>query len=114
MSKKNVRNKFRNEVLERDNYKCKMCGDTNSKLDAHHITDRSLMPNGGYVIENGITLCDKPNGCHWKAEMYHKYNLDELYRRNLTHYKYQEYSPENLYKKINSSYDIAYKKSERL
>lgn len=114
MSKKNVRNKFRNEVLERDNYKCKMCGDTNSKLDAHHITDRSLMPNGGYVIENGITLCDKPNGCHWKAEMYHKYNLDELYRRNLTHYKYQEYSPENQYKKINSSYDIAYKKSERL
>lgn len=102
MSKKSIRNKFRESVLERDNYKCKMCGDTNSKLDAHHITNRNEMPNGGYVLENGITLCDKPNGCHMKAEMY-----------NISTEPF-EYSPENLYKLINSNYKLAYKKSEML
>ncbi len=112
MSKKSIRNKFRESVLERDNYKCKMCGDTNSKLDAHHITNRNEMPNGGYVLENGISLCDKPNGCHVKAEMYNMSN--EPFDRNLNHYKYQEYSPENLYKLINSNYKLAYKKSEML
>ena len=112
--KKDIRKKFRNEVLERDEYKCKMCGNNSSKLDAHHITNRNEMPNSGYVKENGISLCDKPNGCHMKAEMYNKYGIDELHNRSLSHYKYQEYSPENLYKKINSSYNIAYKKSEML
>lgn len=29
-------------------------------LDAHHITDRNEMPNGGYVPENGISLCKTP------------------------------------------------------
>ena len=98
--KKNIRKKFRDEVFERDGYKCKICGD-NSKIDAHHITNRNEMPKGGYIKENGITLCDKSNGCHWKAEMYPKQN-------------FQEYSPESLYKMINSSYQIAYKKSEKL
>jgi hypothetical protein len=32
------------------------------------------MPNGGYVLSNGITLCDKENGCHWKAEEYNRTN----------------------------------------
>ena len=112
--KKEIRNKFRNEVFERDGFRCKMCGDNNSKLDAHHITNRNEMPNGGYVLENGITLCDKPNGCHMKAEMYNKYTVSFLKKRSDLHYKYQEYSPENLYKKINSSYKLAYQKSERL
>ena len=110
--KKDIRKKFRNDVFERDGYKCKMCGDSNSKLDAHHITDRSEMPNGGYVKENGITLCDKPNGCHMKAEMYHKYT--EIWVRKNLSKDYHDYIPDNLYKKINSIYEIAYKKSERL
>ena len=69
------------------------------------------MPGGGYVKENGITLCDKPNGCHMKAEMYHKYTksfIEKNYKDCIG------YSPENLYKKINSSYELAYKKSEKL
>jgi len=56
MNKKTIREHFRNEVLERDGNKCKFCPRTDS-LDAHHITDRHDMPNGGYVKENGITLC---------------------------------------------------------
>lgn len=89
--KKQIRDKFRNDVFTRDNHKCVICGISNVKLDAHHVTNRNLMPNGGYVKENGITLCDVENGCHFKAEI-------------------GEYTPEELYKKIKSSYEIALKK----
>lgn len=97
MNKKNIRKKFREDVFKRDNYKCKICGISNVKIDAHHITNRNDMPNGGYVKENGISLCDTENGCHIKAELY---NGEDIV-----------YSPENLYKKVNSNYELAYKKS---
>jgi 5-methylcytosine-specific restriction endonuclease McrA len=54
--KKLIRQKFRDMTFARDNYKCKICGCGDKTLDAHHITDRKLMPNGGYVKENGINL----------------------------------------------------------
>ena len=103
MSKKKIREDFRNSVFDRDGHKCKMCGNPKAKLDAHHITDRSEMPNGGYVKENGITLCDTDTGCHMKAEQFHLGNEVEA-----------GFLPEDLYKKINSSYKLAYEKSERL
>ena len=103
--KKDVRVKFREDVFTRDGNKCKVCGATDVKLDAHHITDRSLMPNGGYVKENGITLCDQLNGCHMKAEEYH---LTEGNRCQ------KKYEPEQLYKLINSSYEKAVYQSEKL
>jgi 5-methylcytosine-specific restriction endonuclease McrA len=93
--KQQIRDKFRNDVFERDGYKCVMCGRSDVKLDAHHITNRKQMPNGGYVKENGITLCDTENGCHLKAET-------------------NQFTSEELYQIIKSSYDLAYKKSERL
>ena len=37
-------------------------------MDVHHITDRKEMPNGGYVKENGITVC-RP--CHLDCEQFH-------------------------------------------
>ena len=81
-AKQAVRAKFREVVFKRDNHKCRICGAT-GKLDAHHITDRSEMPNGGYVLENGISLCEL---CHWKAEQYHAtgealpdFHPDDLY-----------------------------------
>ena len=77
-----------------------MCGKDYIKLDSHHITDADEMPNGGYVLENGITLCDTENGCHMKAEQYHIGNKVE-----------KGYTPDELYKLINSSYEVAYKKS---
>ncbi len=67
-----------------------MCGFESSleraeqELDAHHITDRKLMPNGGYVKENAISLCSE---CHRKAEEFHStgiahhgHSIDELYK----------------------------------
>lgn len=96
INKKLIRKIFRNSVFTRDNFKCKCCG-SDDNLDAHHITDRTLMPRGGYVIANGITLCSV---CHLKAEYFHS-NGESL----------PDFSPEDLYKKINSSYEIAVKMS---
>lgn len=66
-SKKLARHNFRTSVFNRDHHKCKFC-DYTENLDAHHITDRNSMPNGGYVVENGITLCPDH---HRDAERFH-------------------------------------------
>lgn len=54
--KKLIRQQFRDAVFRRDNYKCTICSAI-SNLDAHHIVNRNKMPNGGYILSNGITLC---------------------------------------------------------
>ena len=66
LKKQKERSAFRKAVFSRDNNRCRGCGASGVPLDAHHITDRSLMPNGGYVKENGISLCES---CHLKAEV---------------------------------------------
>jgi hypothetical protein len=58
------------------------------------------MPNGGYVKENGISLCPD---CHQKAEVYHS-----------TGTALEGFAPDDLYKKINSSYEKAVEASNKL
>ncbi len=102
-TKKIIRQQFRENVFERDDYKCKICDRQQSNiehLDAHHITDRNLMPNGGYVKTNGISLC---LGCHEKAEVFHS-----------TGTALSGWLPEDLYRMIGSSYETAYRDSEKL
>ena len=99
--KKVIRQKFRDEVFKRDNYQCVFCDETEN-LDAHHITDRNEMPNGGYVKENGISLCNKH---HMHAEIFHITNGKEWV--NNMH-------PDDLYKLIHSSFDKAVEKSNQL
>jgi predicted restriction endonuclease len=103
MDKKALREAFRHAVFERDGYRCVMCGRSDAKLDAHHITDRHDLPHGGYVVENGITLCDCLGGCHWKAEHHHALGL-----------AWPGYSPEELYARIGSSLEKAWDASEKL
>jgi 5-methylcytosine-specific restriction endonuclease McrA len=55
-SKKMVRQKFREAVFKRDGHTCLFCS-IKTSLDAHHIINRNLMPDGGYVLSNGATLC---------------------------------------------------------
>lgn len=104
--KKQVRASFRNATYKRDGYKCRGCGfssDVNQAeqdLDAHHITDRTEMPNGGYVKENGISLCEE---CHKKAEEFHSTGVAVI-----------GFSPEDLYLKIGSSKEKAIEASRKL
>ena len=121
--KKQIRNAFRRSVFARDRFKCCRCGkagrdrqggdehlavhqDNEGRdlvtLDAHHIRDRTLMPNGGYVKENGITVCDE---CHLKAEQWWVNNYEN---------GPDGFSPSDLYEAIGSSQDAAEAASERL
>jgi 5-methylcytosine-specific restriction endonuclease McrA len=111
--KQQIREKFRKDVFERDEYKCVMCGRSDVKLDTHHIISRKNIVNGGYVKENGITLCDCWDGCHFKAEQFNC-NYTEDYVIQTKGKELEPFRAENLYKKIGSSYELAHKKSERL
>jgi len=115
MSKKSIRYNFRKEVFVRDNFSCRICGKrdlvlkqnpqkynfVSEILDCHHITNRNEIENGGYVKENGISLCK--DVCHLKAEEY-------LQGSTL----HEGFSPVELYSKIGSSYERAVKASQRL
>lgn len=115
--KQEVRRRFREGVFTRDKYRCVVCGfqsselDAESELDAHHITPREDMPHGGYVKENGVTLCDPSKrgspaseGCHFKAE--------EVLRgvQGLP----PSFTPEHLYNAIGSTHGRAVKAAEKL
>lgn len=101
--KQKIREKFREAVFTRDKHKCRVCGVAAVALDAHHIQDRNLMPNGGYVKENGITLCNQPGGCHEKAEVFHS-----------TGVALPGFSPEELFLLIGSSITMAEAASKKI
>jgi hypothetical protein len=63
MSELLSRDQFREAVFARDGHKCVHCGKPG--VDAHHIIERRLFPNGGYYLNNGVTLCAD---CHLAAE----------------------------------------------
>ena len=59
-----TRDDFRSQVFARDGGRCVICG--KAGVDAHHIIERRLFPDGGYYLDNGATLC---GDCHIRAEM---------------------------------------------
>lgn len=112
--KQQVRELFRNTTFKRDGYKCAMCGfeahppHADAVLDAHHITNREAMPGGGYVKENGISLCKFPRqsgepSCHYKAETFY---IDPMTCPT-------GFTPAELYAKIGSTYEKAMEISQR-
>ena len=50
-----TRDAFRELVMQRSNHKCVVCGAP--AVDAHHIIDRRLFPDGGYYLDNGAAVC---------------------------------------------------------
>lgn len=53
---------LRDKILQRDNYKCKKCGNKN-QLEIHHIVPYEIIKN--HSEKNLITLC---KSCHTKEE----------------------------------------------
>ena len=51
-----TRKQFREDVFDRDGHKCVVCG-AEGRLDAHHILERRLWPDGGYYLDNGVSVC---------------------------------------------------------
>ena len=99
--KKKIRQNFRDSVFRRDGHKCVFC-ERKDELDAHHITDRTEMPNGGYVKENGISLCPEH---HMQAEKFH-ISGGAVWHTGM--------HPNDLYIKIGSSKEKAIEASNRL
>ncbi len=58
-----TRDIFRTSVFERDGHTCVCCG--NPAVDAHHVLERRLFSDGGYYINNGVSLCSEH---HLQAE----------------------------------------------
>ena len=49
------RDAFREAVFARDYHSCVICGER--AVNAHHIIERRLWPDGGYYLDNGASLC---------------------------------------------------------
>lgn len=96
---KRWRKQFNVDCLERDGHKCYFC-DVDFELDVHHIIDRHLLPNGGYVMSNGITVCNRH---HLLCEEWHM-SGDGI----------MKYNPDNLYIYIESSEEQALEDSKKL
>jgi hypothetical protein len=50
-----ARDDFREAVFARDGHRCVVCGVP--AVDAHHLIERRLWPDGGYLLDNGASLC---------------------------------------------------------
>lgn len=57
MNKLLTRDAFREGVFARDNHKCVVCGA--AAVDAHHVLERRLFPDGGYYLNNGVSVCEE-------------------------------------------------------
>ena len=53
-----TRDEFREAVFQRDQHRCVVCGLRGAHMDAHHLLERRLWPDGGYYLYNGATLCE--------------------------------------------------------
>lgn len=50
------RDEFRTKVFQRDGGLCVVC--KSPAVDAHHIMERRLFEDGGYYLDNGVSLCE--------------------------------------------------------
>lgn len=53
---KMTREEFKETVFDRDRHKCVVCDEP--AIDAHHLFERRLWSEGGYEIDNGVSLCE--------------------------------------------------------
>lgn len=51
------RDAFREGVFARDGHQCVFCD--KPAVDAHHILERRLWPDGGYYLDNGASVCEE-------------------------------------------------------
>ena len=58
-----TREEFKAAVFKRDGGKCIYC--KKQAVDAHHLVERRVFPDGGYYLDNGVSLCEAD---HIRAE----------------------------------------------
>jgi hypothetical protein len=58
-----TRAQFKVDVFQRDNHTCVFCD--KKATSANHIMDRKLFSDGGYYLDNGVSVCDEHR---WKCD----------------------------------------------
>ena len=53
------RSKFREQVFQREDHKCIVPTCTKRAVDAHHLLERNLWEDGGYIPDNGASVCEE-------------------------------------------------------
>lgn len=79
------------EILRRDNYTCQFCGETDTRLNVHHLVYLPNCKAWEYDNEYLLTLCEEP--CHLDEEKMKEldkfliaaFNMTGLSRRQLFH-----------------------------
>src|SRR5262245_40078560 len=59
-----TREEFRSQVLAEARGTCVIC-QSRPAVDAHHVLERKLWPDGGYYLSNGAAVCEP---CHLDCE----------------------------------------------
>lgn len=62
-----TRDAFRTAVFARDRGRCVLC--PAPAVDAHHILERKLFPDGGYRLGNGASVCSSCHLCCERCEI---------------------------------------------
>jgi hypothetical protein len=58
MTENRTRKSFRDVVFKRDNYTCIVPWCNQTAQDSHHIVERALWNDGGYIPDNGASVCE--------------------------------------------------------
>lgn len=75
--------KWRNNVFQKDNYKCVICN-KGGCLQAHHLNGFHWFKEGRFEIDNGITLC-KEHHKNFHKQYGYKNNTKEQFKEYMKH-----------------------------
>jgi hypothetical protein len=77
---------WQKEVFKRDKYKCVICG-SNKNLNAHHLDSFAKYPDLRYVLDNGVTLCEKHHDIKCKNSFHNVYGTRNFTKDDFFMYK---------------------------
>lgn len=93
-AKRDMLETMRANVLERDQYRCRICGEGSMGLYVHRISPLSVLPQAEFLEENHITLCtcckditagsgETTTVWNSKGESFVLFDDDKLYKEDL-------------------------------
>jgi 5-methylcytosine-specific restriction endonuclease McrA len=50
-------NRWKKEILKRDNFTCQICSETTNILHVHHLENYSSCKDKRFLLTNGIAMC---------------------------------------------------------
>lgn len=79
---------WRNQVLERDDYKCIICG-SDDRLEVHHLDSMQVDISKTFDVDNGIVLCVNHHNAKIKGGFHNIFGTHFITKEHF--YKYLDY-----------------------